>query len=739
VSKATRGSEPVDPMFASYSELSSGMLAHFRGLCLLGADLKPRGFSAGMFPDAINKWLLSLGWDSGAPRNCAAISQGGKLWLSAIPLQQSDGVLLGAFCVLQELPQSPAMPARHAAEAARTLKPVLDCAHRELAAEVPVRARLRALTERTAELEWLFQVTGKLKSANDDRRVAEELLVAATERLDCALGVLSIPEKRLMIMHERTKDQTQPLRDVWHQTQQHLLHWAQRQKRPFLMNSAGRTGQKLPRCKILSVPVLRDTGRVLGVLAFFNPADAPSFETRHEFLARHLGRETAGIVDAQFDLMTGLYTRGGLEQMYAGIADENDGADRSIVYIDLDHMHLVNEVHGFELGNELIVRIADLLAPPLLPDRAIAARIAGDRFAVILPDPDTAAAAKLAMQLSNAAKRLTIGPLDNAVQVSISCGIAALVNMPEGLARAVAAAEIACKSAKKHGRDRVEVYACEDGSMMRRRDNAVAVGQLRYALKHDRFVLYAQRITPLQNRELPGGYELLLRVIGEDGTEPAAPGPLLEAALSYQLLPSVDRWVVQRALQTLGPYRALLRSSGLSMSINISAQSFDDESCVEHIREQLQAADLPSECITLEITEQAALKNLVRANDIIRQLREYGCRFALDDFGTGANSLTYLKNLQIARVKIDGSFIRDILTNRNSAATVRAIVELARGVSMDTVAEYVESKEIAQELRRLGVDYAQGYWLGKPEPLDALMQLLDDTESARLRRVFLES
>ncbi|MBS0614219.1 MAG: GGDEF domain-containing protein, partial [Proteobacteria bacterium] len=549
-------------------------------------------------------------------------------------------------------------------------------------------------------------------------------------------GALEVPDKRLCIEFDAGTEHTAALRKSWKQMRQHLFNWAQRQNRPLIVNGGNAAHGKAAPCKLLSVPVVRDTGRVIGVLAFYNPTTAADFATRHVFLARHLGRQTASIVDTQFDLVTGLYTREGLEQAYAGVPEAE--AARSVAYFDIDHMHVVNELHGFELGNELIVRIADLLCAPRLPADALAARVSGDRFAVVLPTTDTRAAEKFAQQTLSAAAALVIGPKKQAVEVSMSCGISALVCMPQGLARALAAAELACKTAKSRGRNRVETYACEDDSMMRRHDDMLAVGQLRSALREDRLLLFAQRITPLQDPSLAGGYELLLRLRDEQGSL-VAPGPLIKAAQRYQILPSVDRWVVQRALQMLSPYRSMLRSRGLGISINVSGQSMGDEAYLQRLKDLLREARMPPDCITVEITEQSAVSNLARANHMIRELKSMGCRFALDDFGTGANSLTYVKNLQISRVKIDGSFVRDILTDRNSKATVRAIVELAKGLSLDTVAEFVESAEIAAAVRKLGVDYAQGYFYGKPEPLDELLKKLDSDESQRLRKLFLES
>ena len=273
---------------------------------------------------------------------------------------------------------------------------------------------------------------------------------------------------------------------------------------------------------------------------------------------------------------------------------------------------------------------------------------------------------------------------------------------------------------------------------MRRHADALAVGQLRSALKADRLLLYAQRITPLQNLSLPGGYELLLRLRDADGTL-VSPGPLIDAARRYQLLPSIDRWVMQRALQMLSPYRAMFRSRGLAMSINVSGQSIGDETFIQQFTQLLGDANLPRNCVSVELTEQAAITNLASAKTMVTRLGSLGCRFALDDFGTGANSLTYLKALQVDRVKIDGSFVRDVLSDRNSQATVKAIVELAKGLGIETVAEYVENDEIAREIRRLGVDYAQGYAFGRPEPLTDVLESLAQDESRRLHKLFLET
>jgi diguanylate cyclase (GGDEF)-like protein len=735
--KASPSARPANPIFTSYVALAQGLVGDLTGICLLDGSLKARGDHGGLSGVPVAKWVRSLRWAESQQTSLTAVEFGAQWWI-AMPLEQSDGTLLGVFCVSQRLATPPAQPSRFAADLALRLKPLLDCIHRDLTAAIPARARVQTLTERSAELEWLFRVTSNLKAGVDDKRILEELLAEATVHLESALGVLFVPDKRLTVRYENDKTAAIPLTEAWEQTREHLMTWVQRQNRPLVVNGAGRESKNIHRCKVLCVPVVRDAGRVIGALAFYNLPQAENYSRRQVFLAHHIGRQAASMVEAQFDLMTGLYTRSGLDQMFSGLPDAAELIDSSVIYLDIDHMHVANELHGFEVGNELIVRVADLLSPPVLPDDALAARISGDRFAIVLPRSNCDEAMKIAAALQKAASRLVIGPAKDAFDVSISCGISAFIPMTEGLARAIAAAELACKSAKNHGRNRAELYAMEDGSMMRRHADTMAVGQLRSALKADRLLLYAQRIVPLQNPTLPGGFELLLRLRDPEGGL-ISPGPLIDAAQRYQLLPSIDRWVVQRALQMLIPYRGMLKTRALGFSINVSGQSIGDETFIQRFTQLLNDANLPRHCISVELTEQAAITNLASAKIMVTRLGALGCRFALDDFGTGANSLTYLKALQVNRVKIDGSFVRDILTDRNSKATVKAVVELAKGLGIETVAEYVENEEIAGAVRQLGVDYGQGYAFGRPEPLTELLESLAHDESQRLHKLFLET
>jgi diguanylate cyclase (GGDEF)-like protein len=730
---ANRSTRPVDALFGSYADLASSLMDGITGSCLFDGKLTCVGRAGTIDAPMVEAWLRELGWTGKAQRKPDVKSSIPNRRVIAIPLQSTDGKLLGGFCLQLPLQDG----AQDSAEKiAARLKPLVASLHRELSTRTARRSKEQTLTERTEELEWLFEVVQRVNGAPDERSVIADLLAASTERLESALGVLEIGEKRIALEHVRHPEHAEAMRNALAATRPHLLSWAQRKREPLVVNQAGSKNKSFPACKFLSVPLTLQNGRTIGVLTFFRPQSGAKFSDRQVFLARHLGRQTASLVEAQFDLMTGLYTRAGLERAYGSSNHDPEGR-RSVVYMDVDHLHAVNELHGFEIGNELIARIADLLTSSLLPPGTTAARVSGDRFALVLLGADARGAADVCNAIKESIARIVLGPADAPLEISVSCGTADLVDIPQGLARALAAAEIACRLAKDRGRNRVEVYATEDNSLIRRRDEVGVVAQLRSALKENRLVLYAQRIAPLRNPDAPGGYEILMRVRNRDGSL-VSPGPLIEAAQRYQLLPSVDRWVVQNSLCMLSAYRGMLKSRELSISINLTGQSLGDEACVDLIVDALRSANLPHGCITIELTEQAAVKNLARAGEMVKRLSFAGCKFALDDFGTGTNSLAYLKNLQLSHIKIDGSFVRDILTNTRSQATVKGMVELAREFKIGTVAEYVENQGIADYLRRIGVDQAQGFAFGKPEPLDALLRTLSADESRRMRKLFLE-
>jgi diguanylate cyclase (GGDEF)-like protein len=418
------------------------------------------------------------------------------------------------------------------------------------------------------------------------------------------------------------------------------------------------------------------------------------------------------------DPATGLHTRRALEQAFSMRARTRDSLC-SVIYMDIDRLHVINQAHGFRGGDEVIRQVADLLAQSWLPRNVLRARISGDHFVMVVPGCAFDTARALSRRLQDEAARIAVGSPPRTVDVSISVGIAMIRDGPDTLAHALAQAEVACRGAKDRGRNRVEQYDTNDTSLMQRHGELIAAGLLREALKADDFLLHAQPIVSLADTSVCG-YELLLRMRGKDGKTVSA-AEIISAAHRYQLIPSIDQWVVRHAMRKLRAYAATLRQRGICMSINISGQSIGDPDFLDFLAQELLRSGLDPSSVMIEITEQTAIATRGNAEDRLRRLCSEGWRLALDDFGTGTNSFANLKALPVARIKIDGSFVLDLLTSRRSAATVQAIVQLAKAEAIDTVAEFVETPAIAQKLEAFGVDFGQGYAFGKPEPLDSVL------------------
>jgi EAL domain-containing protein (putative c-di-GMP-specific phosphodiesterase class I) len=366
--------------------------------------------------------------------------------------------------------------------------------------------------------------------------------------------------------------------------------------------------------------------------------------------------------------------------------------------------------------------------------KSLVARLDGGKFAMLIPDKDADFAVRAVERLQKLLEEVEVRDHPDLPKLSFSAGIAEYNYPAEPIERTLLAADHVLRMAKERGRGRIETHKSNDASVIRRVGEDFVAADLREALRTGDLELYAQPIVALREGRHSLGFELLLRLRGEEGVEGSA-GRLVAVAQRFQLLPVVDRFVVDRAFEILAPHRAVLSAQRITVSINVSGVSLCDPEFTSHFITQLKASQLPPGSIVVEITEQVALTDPARAGDAMRRLRAAGCGIAIDDFGTGANSLAYVHQLPVTRLKIDGSFIRDITTNKRSEAAVKGIVQLARDFVLQTVGEHVETREQAEFLKRLGVDFGQGYLFGKPEPLDDAMNALGERGATTVRRV----
>jgi diguanylate cyclase (GGDEF)-like protein len=502
------------------------------------------------------------------------------------------------------------------------------------------------------------------------------------------------------------------------------MAWAQLQRRTMIVNKVGAASDKVPPLKILSAPIRHLSNRVIGFLALFNLPEAPDFELRETRLAELLSRKVTSILLTSFDVGTGLLTRAAFEQQVdALVSGRSTTTEDSVVYLDIDQMHVINENFGMHVGDETIAKVAEVVRRRM-PVGALCARISGDRFAIFLANTDKSAAAAVAEEIRTSVTSLSSHRPEGLLSISLSAGVATLpVSSRHPLSHALATAEIASKAAKDHGRDRVETFDNGDMSMVRRHGEVQIIAGLREAIATDRFRLYAQPILPLSSGSSEPRFEILIRMLTETG-ELLPPSKFLPAAESYQLMPAIDRWVVEHSLRLLSEHAVALRGNLARLALNLSGQTVTDTTFADFVEESLKKSGVPADVICFELTETTAVTHLERAEAFMTRLVERGCQFALDDFGTGASSLAYLKNLPVSILKIDGSFVRDAITNVRSEAMVKALAQLARSMGIATVAEFVETDELRIRMTNLGVDYGQGFAIGKPQPLEEVLQEL---------------
>jgi len=601
------------------------------------------------------------------------------------------------------------------------LRPALECLQRELTAQYSIGDLQRSLMVRDRDLELLLGAAQHDAMGGESTDDFAQLVQGCVDHLGCSVGALLIPDKNIAVCRTGQGVPPRTGADVLTRTHRHLLAWTQLHRQTMTANEptgAGPLGQ-VP-YKVLSCPVMHGAQRVLGIMALFKPADSPDFDLRQVRIVELLARRVAFILLNAYDPTTGLLTRPAFEKRaQALLGQPGEVGTHSVIYIDIDRLHVLNENLGMHVGDEVIVRVAEMIRRHLTP-RMLAARISGDRFAVFATDLPLDDAQTVAENLRDGLAQLGFIAGSQTVDVSASFGVARVADGKHPLSHALAAAEIACKAAKDRGRDRVETYQESDQSIVRRFTDVTLVGTLRYALAQDRFRLEAQPIVPLNGASTGPKFELLLRMTDEDG-QSVSPEKFLSAAERYQLAPAIDRWVLRRVLETLEPQATELSRRGACFAVNISGQSLGDADFCAFLEGALRDSGLPPSLLSFELTETAAVANIVRAEALMRRLRELGFDVALDDFGRGLSSLTYLKTLPATCLKIDGTFVRDVVGDDRAQAMLSAIVRLAQAMGLRTVAECVESDAIRDIVRQLGVEFGQGFSIGRPTPLEKVI------------------
>ena len=601
------------------------------------------------------------------------------------------------------------------------LRPALECLRRELLSRSAIANLNTAVTAREQDLELLLADGALDRTAIGNADELEAILSQAIERVGAVTASLIVPDKSIALLRSKVPRSSDT--ELVARARRQLLSMAQIRRDPVIINKlAPDSLMGLLPYKILSCALRSSAGKTVGVLALFREDLGNPFTPRDARMAEALARKAVAVIDANYDSLSGLHTRPAFEQRVRAAVLSSPDQPWTALYIDADQLHIINDSVGMHVGDSMLAQLGELIRHRL-PPGAFAARISGDRFAVLLPtQPEDAEG--FAEALRKGVEQLSLQHGTSRLRLSISVGVALLDTSKGELMHSLAAAETACKAAKDRGRNRIEVYRANDISLARRFEDINIAGQLRAAIDAHRLQLHSQLILPFAHTENPRPhYEILLRMLDEEG-HTVGPDRFLSAANRYQLMPEIDRWVINKAIESLRPHAHVLAGGAVSFAINFSGQSLNDEKFVDFLLDGVRSSGLDPGVFCFELTENAAIRSMARAELLIRKLRELGCGVALDDFGTGLSSLSYLRQLPVTLLKIDGSFIRDILKDPRTESMVRAIADLAHGMSIATVAEYVETDEIRTRVAALGVDYGQGFAIARPAPLlDVLAEL----------------
>lgn len=467
--------------------------------------------------------------------------------------------------------------------------------------------------------------------------------------------------------------------------------------------------QRMVAIESTMAPMLDNMGDVTGVVVVFRDVSEER-QLRKQLLHQ-----------ASHDALTGLSNRRVFEKRLGEALQmaRNDQIEHAVLFLDLDQFKVVNDTCGHVAGDALLQQLTSLLRERMRVTD-ILARLGGDEFGVILHSCSLDHAKKVANVLLDTVREFRFIWEDKTFEVGVSIGLVMLDHNSESVAAVMSAADVACYAAKDGGRNRYHIYETSDKELKQRHGEMQWVTLISKAIKEDRFVLHLQEISSLSGvAGEPKHYELLIRMIGEKG-ELIPPGAFLPAAERYGLIGSVDRWVIENGLKSLASYLEKSPHRKGVFAINLSGLSVGDEGFLDYIKEQIELYQLPHHCICFEITETAAVANLTQASKFIKALRALGCKFALDDFGCGVSSFSYLKNLPVDFLKIDGMFVRDMVDDAIDYAMVEAINHIGQVMGLKTIAEFVESQAILDCLVALEVDYAQGYYIAEPTPLESI-------------------
>ncbi|MEG4811226.1 EAL domain-containing protein [Microcoleus sp. F8-D3] len=451
-----------------------------------------------------------------------------------------------------------------------------------------------------------------------------------------------------------------------------------------------------------AAPIRDRQGQIIGAVIVFHDV------TESRYLTRQLSWE------ANHDALTGLINRRRFEEhlveALASVKDSNH--QHALCYLDLDQFKVVNDTVGHIAGDELLRQVTGLIQQGVRANDMLA-RLGGDEFGILLTQCSLSQATQIAENLKDLVHQFRFIWNGKTFIIGVSIGVVVIDQTSQDLRELLGAADAACYAAKARGRNCVHIYSLDDSELIKQRGERQLISKISRALETNRFCLYYQKIVSITSKPLVEHYEILIRMLDENG-KLVSPNEFIPAAERYGLITEIDSWVIETFFSK---YHNLPEKDDLTQglyTINLSGASISNNQFMRFLIEQFSRYKVPPRTIGFEITETAAIANFEQARYFMTELKKLGCCFALDDFGSGLSSFAYLINLPVDYLKIDGAFVKNISHNLISQALVEGFNRIAHAMNLETIAEFVEDETILEKLREIGVDYAQGYGIARP-------------------------
>ncbi|MGH1537499.1 MAG: sensor domain-containing phosphodiesterase [Gammaproteobacteria bacterium] len=598
---------------------------------------------------------------------------------------------------------------------------IASCASKERELISELNSMAYELEERYEELNLVYDTDDKSDDFVNGPDVLQSLVHNCTDYLDVALAVLILPREDLTVFHHNTKHTVHYIHSILQQLKNNLFPWIEEHKESLVLNdlSDPLRASTLPDVpyKIACCPIAIADENVAGILVTLNPNYTRDFSNSDRNLLETMARKAAKVTMANYDSLTGLLKRNGFEYLLENALSlaQADGKSYCVLHIDLDGMKVINDTADTKAGDRLIIEVGKLIREKIRDTDSVA-RLAGDKYGVLLDSCSLEMSCNIADNIRLAIHDMKFSWKGQTYDTSACIGVAEMNADCESIQSVFAATELAVNVAKEQGRNIVQVYQTGDTQLQRRKGEVYWVRNIQEALQKDCFELYCQMIQPIDNSSNVLHFEILLRMLSADGSI-VSPAKFMPAAERFRLMPNIDAWVLENTFKALKEAASYADVLDYVWTINLSGQSMNEPNIVDLILSLTDKYKVTPEIICFEVTETVAVNNLADAKQLMMKLRNRGFQFALDDFGSGLSSFAYLKSLPVDYLKIDGAFIKGIVDDPFTEAIVKAISQVSQVRGLETIAEFVENPEIIQCIKEIGINYAQGYGIGKPIPL----------------------